>query len=122
MNYTVYETSTGDIICTGSSNVSNIDDVGKLDTQTAVEGTYPPGTYRFIEGVPTAIIENALVYIRSQRKSFLLESDWTQTGDCPLSDSKKIEWANYRQLLRDLPSNYTSNTNLDDVVFPTPPA
>jgi len=122
MNYTIYETLTGDIICTGSSNVSNIDEVGRLDTQTAVEGTYPPGTYRFVDGVPTAITENALVYIRSQRKNLLLESDWTQVADCPLTETKKIEWANYRQILRDLPSNYTSNTSLDDVTFPTEPA
>ena len=122
MNYTIYETLTGDIICTGSSNVSNIDEVGRLDTQTAVEGTYPPGTYRFVDGVPTAITENALVYIRSQRKNLLSESDWTQAADSPLTETKKTEWANYRQILRDLPSNYTSNTSLDDVTFPTEPA
>jgi hypothetical protein len=122
MNYTVYETSTGDIVCTGSSNVSNVSEVGKLDNQTVVEGTYPPGTYRFVGGVPTAITEDALVYIRSQRDNLLLESDWTQVNDSPLTETKKTEWANYRQLLRDLPSNYTINTNLDDVVFPTPPA
>jgi len=63
-----------------------------------------------------------LVYIRSQRDNLLLESDWTQVNDSPLTETKKTEWANYRQLLRDLPSNYTINTNLDDVVFPTPPA
>ena len=96
--------------------------MGRLDTQTAVEGTYPPGTYRFVDGVPTAITENALVYIRSQRKNLLLESDWTQAADSPLTETKKTEWANYRQILRDLPSNYTSNTSLDDVTFPTEPA
>lgn len=36
------------------------------------------------------------------RKFLLLNSDWTQLPDSPLSAEKKAEWAAYRQALRDL--------------------
>ena len=43
-------------------------------------------------------------YFRERRNSKLLECDWTQGNDSPLSSSKKTEWATYRQSLRNLPS------------------
>ena len=43
--------------------------------------------------------------MRDQRNSLLAQSDWTQIADSPLSDSKKQEWATYRQALRDFPSD-----------------
>ncbi len=42
---------------------------------------------------------------RSERNKLLLETDWTQITDSPLTSEKKTEWANYRQALRDLPTN-----------------
>ena len=48
-------------------------------------------------------------------------SDWTQFVDSPLSDEKKNEWAVYRQLLRDIPSNYSMDTFLTESVWPTTP-
>lgn len=59
--------------------------------------------------------------VRSIRNARLSASDWTQANDSPLSDSKKTEWATYRQTLRDLPSNIGDATTLDDVTFPTRP-
>tara|TARA_X000001382_G_scaffold109941_1_gene86293 strand:+ start:1354 stop:1707 length:354 start_codon:yes stop_codon:yes gene_type:complete len=116
MNYTIYTTSTGEVICTGSCNVTDIADIGVASGQTAVEGTYPPGQYKFVDGTATAIDEDPLDYVRAHRTSLLKECDWTQTADSPLSNSKKTEWATYRQALRDLP------TSTDDpIVFPTPP-
>ena len=43
--------------------------------------------------------------VRSHRDMLLMESDWTQMPDSPLSDSKKAEWATYRQALRDITKN-----------------
>ena len=59
--------------------------------------------------------------IRNNRMYILRSCDWTQTEDSPLTDAKKAEWATYRQTLRDLPSQYSDNDNIDDVVFPTQP-
>ena len=42
--------------------------------------------------------------LRRKRNVRLQISDWTQQADCSLSDSKKAEWATYRQTLRDLPN------------------
>ena len=62
-----------------------------------------------------------LEWVRTERNDLLIESDWTQVADSPLSDSKKAEWATYRQSLRDLPANNANVTNIDDVTFPTAP-
>lgn len=69
--------------------------------------------------------EFALSLLRSRRDMYLKDSDWTQAIDSPLSDSKKTEWATYRQALRDLPSTSSpsldENENLTNVTWPTKP-
>jgi len=59
--------------------------------------------------------------IRQERDIKLVQCDWTQLPDSPLIESKKQEWAIYRQQLRDLPQNQPSLTSLEEVVWPTPP-
>jgi hypothetical protein len=59
--------------------------------------------------------------LRSIRNSLLTECDWTQMPDAPLSKEAKLQWATYRQELRDLPSNYPNLTSMDNVVFPEKP-
>ena len=64
-------------------------------------------------------------YIRTTRDALLIDCDWTQTVDSPLSDAKKAEWATYRQELRDMPADNddveTEGFELDDITFPTAP-
>jgi len=62
-----------------------------------------------------ALQENEM---REQRNDLLAASDWTQANDSPLANDKKIEWASYRTLLRDLPSS----SDWPDVTFPTEPS
>jgi len=57
--------------------------------------------------------------MRQWRDILLIESDWTQMSDSPLSDSKKAEWATYRQALRDFPSTWTP---ADTCEFPNQPS
>tara|TARA_R100001163_G_C5063154_1_gene200388 strand:- start:786 stop:1007 length:222 start_codon:yes stop_codon:yes gene_type:complete len=64
---------------------------------------------------------NFLQDLRNTRDIFLKESDWTQVPDSPLSDSKKAEWATYRQTLRDMPGTYSSETDPLKVVWPDKP-
>ena len=47
-------------------------------------------------------------WFRGSRNDLLFESDWTQLTDAPLTDAKKIEWKNYRQALRDMPTTKTT--------------
>ena len=122
MEYTVYTTASGEILLTGNSNATDVNDIAKENTQTVVEGVYQIGQYKFVDGVATVINENVFDYIRSQRDYLLKESDWTQTVDSPLSDSKKAEWVTYRQALRDLPANNSSASSIDDVTFPSEPS
>lgn len=42
--------------------------------------------------------------IKSRRASLLASTDWTQIPGSPLTDPKKQQWAEYRQALRDLPT------------------
>ena len=48
--------------------------------------------------------EIKLQQIRNIRSGLLLQSDWTQGNDSPLTNSKKAEWRTYRQQLRDFPA------------------
>lgn len=45
------------------------------------------------------------------RNNKLLASDWTQLPDAPISDSKKAEWATYRETLRQIPNNLRNHAN-----------
>ena len=42
--------------------------------------------------------------VRVARDKKLIDTDWTQMADSPLTSDKKTEWASYRTSLRDLPS------------------
>lgn len=49
----------------------------------------------------------------NKRNNKLSACDWTQTADSPLSDSKKAEWATYRQALRDIPNTLRNHANYE---------
>lgn len=40
--------------------------------------------------------------VRGQRGVELMRTDWTQLPDAPLTTEKKLQWAQYRQQLRDV--------------------
>ena len=75
----------------------------------------------------TLVVENDIPafdfdgYLRTYRNNALRVSDWTQGADSPLSNSKKAEWATYRQALRDLPSTHPTLTDINNLVMPTKP-
>ncbi|MEZ9402609.1 tail fiber assembly protein [Vibrio cyclitrophicus] len=57
-------------------------------------------------------------HIRAKRHSKLSETDFTQMIDAPITEEKKLEFANYRKELRDLPQTYSTP---DEVVWPEKP-
>ena len=84
----------------------------------------PPNDYcRWDATTSTWTWDNADVMkeVRGRRNSILRGTDWTQMSDSPLEESKKTEWATYRQSLRDLPANQPSPQSLEAVVWPTKP-
>lgn len=50
-----------------------------------------------------------------KRNRRLQDSDWTQMPDSPLTDTKKAEWATYRQALRDLPQQWSADVDKESV-------
>ena len=119
-DFTIYKTDTGEIISNGSTN-ADITDILLEDGQSVIEGIYEVGEHKIIDGLPVEQSIDFWSTIRLQRNELLRQSDWTQVNDCPLSDSKKQEWATYRQSLRDLPSTNQSVNNIADVIFPSMP-
>tara|TARA_Y100000004_G_C8665439_1_gene307007 strand:- start:26 stop:259 length:234 start_codon:yes stop_codon:yes gene_type:complete len=70
-------------------------------------------------GLPDATDIMKQTFMRNKRNALLAQSDWTQMADSPLSDSKKQEWATYRQALRDFPSDWVPS---DTANFPDQPS
>lgn len=62
-------------------------------------------------------LESQWAFIRHRRNEFLLECDWTQLQDSPLSEQKQQEWQIYRQSLRDI----TLQSDPFNIVWPTKP-
>lgn len=54
--------------------------------------------------------------VRAERNAKLAACDWTQLADAPVDD---LQWAVYRQALRDLPNSQSDPFN---VVWPSTPA
>lgn len=80
------------------------------------------GDYKVIDGsheyAPKEILlEHLYEGLRRQRNKLLLESDWTQLADAPLSAEKKQEWADYRKQLRDLPDT----VDIHNIIYPKKP-
>ena len=57
-----------------------------------------------------------LARLRNWRDSELAKTDFSQLPDSPVD---KLKWAEYRQLLRDLPKQ---NSNPQSIIIPTRPA
>ena len=67
------------------------------------------------------LVEGYMDKMRKVRKDLLQESDITQLADAPLTDAKKLEWAAYRQALRDMPTTNASAASYEDIIWPTKP-
>ena len=119
-DYTIYKTSDGVIESCGSTNVG-IDQINLESHQSIIEGVYEVEKYKILSGSAVEQSVDFWSQVRIERDTLLLECDWTQTLDSPLTDSKKAEWVTYRQALRDVPANNSSAESYDDVTFPTQP-
>lgn len=138
MNYTIYNTSTGQIdacICCPEDMVSL---QFNPTTHAALAGVFEDGSYYVESGIPVAMPpkpsqhhvfdyttkqwidprtpETEWPLVRAERDRRLLASDWTQLPDVPLAT--KEAWAVYRQALRDV----TLQPDPFNIVWPTPPA
>lgn len=85
-----------------------------------INGEVKSMTQEEIEAENSALFSQAvMVDLRKERDYRLSLCDWTQGADSPLSESKKQEWATYRQALRDFPD---SVVNIENPEWPVPPS
>lgn len=112
-----------------------------VEEKPSAEGWYPQpegyngGTYKLVDGELVELVteeekeaalneqlfDDRLALLRAERTRLLIQSDWTQVADAPLTSAKKTAWAAYRAALRDLPSTIEAGTNPLEATFPTPP-
>ena len=125
----IVEISTGVILSTG---VCLEEDFNNVPTGCAAyENTegWSDSTHKFLNGefvelvqTPEEAATEMWLFIRTARDGRLAQCDWTQVSDSPLTAEQRSEWQMYRQRLRDLPSDYSHVTSLEDVVWPNEPS
>ena len=123
---TIYNNQTGRILrCIKMNdamlavNLANNPHWASIDAEVKQPG-------RYCVNLDTLAVEELIVavdipaYIRQVRIHLLKGCDWTQMPDSPLSESKRAEWAVYRQALRDMPDTVTVNT-VEEIAWPVRP-
>jgi hypothetical protein len=129
-NFIVYN-SEGKILRTGSCPISHVE-IQANEGEFVMLGDADDALHMIVDEqvveqpTPEPPDNETLVRIcqndmRTVRGKFLAGTDWTQMTDSPLANDKKSEYAVYRQALRDLPVTYENETDLANVVYPTPP-
>ena len=78
------------------------------DLERALEASFSQST--ILNWTKVSLIRNFL----------LMDSDWTQLGDAPISAEEKAKWVTYRQKLRDIPQDQATIA-ANSVVFPMTP-
>jgi hypothetical protein len=136
--YTIYKKINGEIVSQFNGSLELL--YLNLDTeiQDYIDGSYLRESYYIENKIPIQIPKppniwyyfnydtkeweadrgEAIIDVLDKRKKLLVDSDWTQLPNGPLTQQQQEAWAVYRQQLRDIPeqSGYPLN-----VVWPTPP-
>jgi len=136
MNFTIYNTTTGQIIQSGfcldvsiqiipdgcalleieSDPLSQYIDNGQLiniPARPSLEHEFDYSSKSWVLN-----INSLKEFIANKRNNLLYKSDWTQLPNGPLSEQQQSQWATYRQALRDITtqSGYPAN-----ITWPTKP-
>ena len=117
-DYTIYKTATGNIVSNGTTNCE-LDALILNNDESIIEGIHKVNDYKIIDDAPVEQVVDFWIDVRNARNRLLLESDWTQLEDVPVTTKSKYK--EYRQELRDLPQTYNQVDNIDDVIFPSIP-
>ena len=127
MYRTFYNTSTGKLIISRKMRQELVDarllehtDQACLDVPCMEIDKYKVNL-ETLELEEITLVNTTSHWMTQRRNIRLAECDWTQAADSPLSDTKKTEWATYRQQLRDLPASYSNPTSKSDITWPTKP-
>lgn len=113
--YTKYNEDTGEIEFTFSGTPEDA-----ALNQPNIAGEYKGSEYRIVNGIAVeksqtekdeATKARAWIELRNIRNEALLETDWTQGNDAPITDAMKEAYRQYRSALRDLPATTTDPRN-----------
>jgi len=124
-----YLKATGKVLICRRMSQSNVDKrIIDNPDQGYIDGYLPnPNTHSV--NIETKALEEIVVtvnyydWFRQRRNLLLVDTDWTQGADSPLSDAKKTEYQTYRQTLRDLPNSVSNPLNSkDSVTWPSKPS
>ena len=136
MNFTIYNTATGQIIQSGICSDISIQAIphgcSLLEIQSDSLNQYvdngqlinipvrPSNQHEFNYLTKSWVINIELLkeVVIAQRSNLLLKSDWTQLPNSPLTQQQQGQWATYRQALRDITTQSGYPTN---VIWPTKP-
>tara|TARA_Y100001938_G_C7957144_1_gene362303 strand:- start:232 stop:618 length:387 start_codon:yes stop_codon:yes gene_type:complete len=128
MHRTIYDTTTGEILSCRRIPDHMLDNNINRRPNTAYLNTYVQDiSVKKVDLSNLSIVDKVVdydwnEYMRLHRNGRLKATDWTQVPDSPLSNSKKAEWATYRQQLRDLPSTLGNITSREGIIWPTEPS
>lgn len=129
INRAIVDNQTGVILGTGICQESDFNLVPAGTTAYVNTGDWRDDTHKLVNGEFVEIVQTdadllaeAWLGARTIRDGRLKQSDWTQVSDSPLTAEQRSEWQMYRQRLRDIPSDFSHVTSLEDVVWPDPPS
>jgi hypothetical protein len=138
MKYTIYKKINGEIVSQFGGSLELLELNYDPETQDYIEGTYSREEYYIENGEPVEIPAQpktwyefnydtkewqanqdlAAIDILEKRKRLLIDSDWTQLPNGPLTSEQQTAWATYRQALRDITEQAGYPLN---VVWPVAP-
>ena len=98
--------------------VNSLDELPNLiEATTGGIGWAYDGETLYNPNAPTQVELEQLAWsaVRAERNAKLAACDWTQLSDAPVDD---LQWAVYRQALRDVPN---SQSDPFSIVWPEPP-
>lgn len=91
-----------------------------VESQMMLEGDVAKRKF-FVREKPAEQVQREkdqqMAMVRAKRNKMLSDCDWTQMSDSPLSAQQKADWADYRQALRNVPSQEDPFA----IVWPTAP-
>lgn len=136
--YTIYKKINGEIVSQFGGSLELLELNLDTETQDYIEGNYLRENYYINNGTLVEItgrpeswydfdydnkqwIANegaAKEVCLKKRKELLLNSDWTQLPNGPLSSEQQTAWATYRQALRDITAQTGYPT---EIVWPAHP-
>ena len=96
-------TSTGEIEYNDSKPNAAITEIGIWQQAVTDHASEKTAIANAIEAA-----RNHEAEVRGTRNGLLSSSDWTRLDDNGIAADKKVEWATYRQELRDLPATVTA--------------